>query len=93
MTYTFNASETGTLLQWGRARMSAEMIFLRTAAHSPAELQWGRARMSAEIKRLEEVYPGLAELQWGRARMSAEIPRRIRYSAARETGFNGAALG
>ncbi len=37
-------------LQWGRARMSAEMM-LEAAENSIRDLlQWGRARMSAEIQ-------------------------------------------
>ncbi len=36
-------------LQWGRARMSAEMNAELAELLVPSQLQWGRARMSAEI--------------------------------------------
>ncbi len=39
----------GVPLQWGRARMSAEIASRAEASAAAAVLQWGRARMSAEI--------------------------------------------
>ncbi len=39
------------LLQWGRARASAEILRPRSAATPRNSLQWGRARASAEIRR------------------------------------------
>src|SRR6516225_7237592 len=66
-------------LQWGRARMSAEMPLIPDT-WSPIRgwLQWGRARMSAEMWRwcVRGAFGGW--LQWGRARMSAEIRPTLR---------------
>ncbi len=39
------------LLQWGRARASAEISFLLLSSAISIPLQWGRARASAEITR------------------------------------------
>src|SRR5579883_2733615 len=60
-------------LQWGRARMSAEIRLARANCWPCYRLQWGRARMSAEIERASVANGRAHGLQWGRARMSAEI--------------------
>ena len=81
-------------LQWGRARVSAE-IFTRSIALMAAGsvLQWGRARVSAEILagNVPDGVPVRA-LQWGRARVSAEIFWRARRRRRAASCFNGAAL-
>src|SRR5579885_3104256 len=64
------------LLQWGRARASAEI-----AGGAPGQvrmfgLQWGRARASAEMLSASKRSTKHAKkLQWGRARASAEMTR------------------
>src|SRR5579885_1243181 len=65
-------------LQWGRARMSAEMqVGMEREKKISLSLQWGRARMSAEISGPNGVLVPICWLQWGRARMSAEIKREL----------------
>ena len=73
--FTGHYSDTMAVLQWGRARMSAEIQLVRPAAVENNKLQWGRARMSAEMRSKGGGSMRETELQWGRARMSAEIPR------------------
>jgi len=41
-------------LQWGRAQMSAEMLWARMKSSGSDGLQWGRAQMSAEISLLPQ---------------------------------------
>src|SRR5579885_3202928 len=64
-------------LQWGRARMSAEMVLLQFPGIDLIGLQWGRARMSAEICGSCAVAATASKLQWGRARMSAEVQSKL----------------
>ena len=62
------------VLQWSRARESAEIAVFAEAAHPrTSRLQWSRARESAEIS--GQITGGLTIclLQWSRARESAEI--------------------
>ncbi len=42
-------TQVNILLQWGRARASAEMASRRRLATEIFTLQWGRARASAEM--------------------------------------------
>ncbi len=81
-----------SMLQWGRARASAEMKTATQTLCGCLSLQWGRARASAEIsEQMVELCPGI-RLQWGRARASAEMPRNTGSTSAIGKCFNGAAL-
>src|SRR5579885_702107 len=72
--YPCGRKTEGDRLQWGRARMSAEMqVGMEREKKISLSLQWGRARMSAEISGPNGVLVPICWLQWGRARMSAEI--------------------
>src|SRR5579885_2255839 len=78
-------------LQWGRARMSAEIGKWEMGIISyEVALQWGRARMSAEIPQLPRLRFPRLPLQWGRARMSAEIRDCRESCECRACRFNGA---
>ena len=79
------------LLQWGRARGSAEIIQAGAAIVQGTGLQWGRARESAEINPAAINALAAQMLQLGRARESAEMEVGISMTL-REWCFNGAAL-
>ncbi len=80
-----------TMLQWGRARASAEITTGTVSVQASSPLQWGRARASAEMHARNINMIVIYWLQWGRARASAEISHRRERRPGRD-GFNGAAL-
>jgi len=47
------------MLQWGRARVSAESLRARVAEMEESLLQWGRARVSAE-----RICTGVVGVNW-----------------------------
>ncbi len=79
------------LLQWGRARASAEISDRWRISRSGSRLQWGRARASAEIDYGAHRSIRVGRLQWGRARASAEMAPTVTATVT-PARFNGAAL-
>ncbi len=80
-------------LQWGRARMSAEILSCDWVIGSDWIASMGpRSDERGNNAPIAAGWTNRSRLQWGRARMSAEIkPLSLRrLSSAR---FNGAALG
>ncbi len=80
-------------LQWGRARVSAEIEEGRMT--SPALAFASMGPRSCERGNLTTLTKNIAipyELQWGRARVSAEITTACLVPVASYHGFNGAAL-
>src|SRR5581483_3823440 len=81
------------MLQWGRARASAEMCVSVRESRILRRLQWGRARASAEIG----LGAGPGELEPGVRFNGAALVRarksfRLRYRLGHPGRFNGAAL-
>src|SRR5579884_772729 len=82
-----------TSLQWGRARMSAEIAFSALWQSRKDEPSMG-PRSDERGNRLRKMLSDAGyDLQWGRARMSAEMKSARAERSGAHDPFNGAALG
>ncbi len=63
----------GTVLQWGRGQVTAEMPDWFSWPPEKPRLQWGRGQVTAEMPVRFARFTCVARLQWGRGQVTAEM--------------------